>query len=129
MRPYFKGNRYYKQNYNANLMTVSYSKLQFVKTGFQNENVFQTEAALIRDAVTVFAKAFIDNMTFIEQFNMSPKSCYDRVSDENEEPSSSGRDLLNIIDQVLLNPLLPDCRGFSPVLLSSLISEHCSRPN
>lgn len=53
---------------------------------------------MIQDAVSIFAKAFGDNVTFIEQFRMAPAECYNTY--EVEEPSASGRDVLDKLDQV-----------------------------
>lgn len=115
-QPYFLRSRYSKPVYNPITMTVNdYIKWCFTKTFTFNQNVFQTEAALLQDAVTVFSKVFTDNETFVDQFNMNPTTCddisrpADRYNpDENEDyrPSfgpSSGRDVLNKIDEVNLN--------------------------
>lgn len=52
----------------------------------------------MQDAVSVFAKAFGENVTFINQYQINPSSCYSVY--QNDEPSSSGRDLLAKIDEV-----------------------------
>lgn len=53
----------------------------------------------MQDAVTVFAKAFGDNVTFIDQFNMNPTSCYNYF--DSEESTSSGKDILAKVDEVI----------------------------
>ncbi|XP_031634006.1 glutamate receptor ionotropic, kainate 2-like [Contarinia nasturtii] len=78
IKPYFVRNRNYKPMFNPYSMT--------------------TETALMQDAVTVFSEAFGDNRTFIEQFNMSPTSCY-ATYDENQSDNDSGRDILNKVDE------------------------------
>lgn len=61
-------------------------------------NAFQTEAAMIQDAVRVFTNAFGNNETFIEQYEMNPMSC----EEINKYPNSnSGRDILNKVDEVI----------------------------
>lgn len=60
---------------------------------------FQTEAALINDAIKVFSKAFEVNETFIGGFKMNPSSCYDINS--NPDTSSTGKDILRHIDMVV----------------------------
>lgn len=76
-----------------------FSKLLSTPSTIANVGTFQTEAALLQDAVAVFFKAFGDNATFIEEFNMKPTSCYFA----NEEKSSSGRDILTKIDEVKID--------------------------
>lgn len=78
-----------------------FSKLLSTPSTIANVGTFQTEAALLQDAVMVFFKAFGDNATFIEQFNMKPTSCYSYFN--NEEKSSSGRDILTKIDEVKID--------------------------
>lgn len=59
----------------------------------------QSEAALIQDAVSVFAKAFDEDSDFIENFQTSDKSC-DKYKYSSYNSSTSGKDLLNRIDGV-----------------------------
>lgn len=59
----------------------------------------KTEAALIQDAVSVFAKAFGENSRFIENFQMSGTTC-ERYTFDGYDPGSSGQDLLDKVDSV-----------------------------
>ncbi|XP_031639839.1 glutamate receptor ionotropic, kainate 2-like, partial [Contarinia nasturtii] len=89
IKPYFVRNRNYKPMFNPYSMT--------------------TETALMQDAVTVFSEAFGDNRTFIEQFNMSPTSCY-ATYDENQFDNDSGRDILNKVDENTVRGLTEEIR-------------------
>lgn len=61
-------------------------------------STFQAEQALLQDGILVFAKAFGDNVTFIDQFQMNKISC-DKTY-QYQDPSQSGRDILDKVDQV-----------------------------
>lgn len=60
---------------------------------------FQTEAVLLKDAVKVFTRAFESNETFVSDFKINPSSCYEM--DPNLEPSSTSKDLLKYVDEVI----------------------------
>lgn len=62
----------------------------------------QAEAAFIYDAVTVFAKAFGEDVNFINDFRIVPTTCQGyKIS--GYEPSSSGKDILEKVDAVNRN--------------------------
>lgn len=69
---------------------------------FRVKKNFQTEAALIHDAVCLFSQALEDNTTLVDQFFINSLSCYDDYSnyDDNNQWSDSGRDVLTKIDEV-----------------------------
>lgn len=59
----------------------------------------QTEEALIQDAVAVFSKAFGDNATFVQMFQMNPASCNNPRRDD-QDTTSSGKDVIAKINEV-----------------------------
>lgn len=59
--------------------------------------IFQTEAAMLNDAVNVFAKALIQNATY--RFRMNPIECYSYGGDQ--ETDSNGGTILENLNNVI----------------------------
>lgn len=103
--PYFMRDRARKPSFDPEKITVSirnchwivFERISQCSLYILEYVCLQTEAALIQDAVTVFAKAFGDNATFIDQFYMNPTTCYTYFDNQG---SSSGKDVLNKVDEV-----------------------------